>query len=141
MQYAGSSFPCKEQCPIYNGLDTVFISCYEKQNELVPVHGLIDVFKESNLLFPYSTTLSYWFCALMVAKGLPVLLQCSPLQEMTVVTIFSSLLSGKERKKRKKPRISPPDFPHISPFKYCQRPSELQRADVTANGGKPQPLQ
>lgn len=54
----------------------------------------------SNLLFPYSTTLSYW-CVLVVAKGLPVLLQCSPRQEMTVVTIFSCLLSGKESKKKK----------------------------------------
>ena len=103
----------------------------------MPVHGLIDVVKESNLLFPYSTTLSYWFCALMVAKGLPVLLQCSPLQEMTVVTIFSSLLSGKERKKEKSPGFPLQTFPHISPFRYCQRPSELQRAAVTANGANP----
>ena len=65
----------------------------------------------SNLLFPYSTTLSYW-CVLVVAKGLPVLLQCSPLQEMTVVTIFSCLLSGKEsKKKKKKAQDFPPDFP------------------------------
>ena len=64
----------------------------------------------SNLLFPYSTTLSYW-CVLVVAKGLPVLLQCSPLQEMTVVTIFSCLFTAKETKKKKKAQDFPPDFP------------------------------
>ena len=79
----------------------------------------------SNLLFPYSTTLSYW-CVLVVAKGLPVLLQCSPRQEMTVVTIFSCLLSGKESKKKKSPEFPLQTFPHISPFRYCQRSSELQ---------------
>ena len=30
--------------PNYSGLDTVFISCYEKQSELLPVHGLTNVF-------------------------------------------------------------------------------------------------
>lgn len=126
MQYSGSSFPCKEQCPITVAWTQSLFHVMRSKVSCCQFMGS-SMSSMSNLLFPYSTTLSYW-CVLVVAKGLPVLLQCSPLQEMTVVTIFSCLLSGKESKKKKKS----PGFP--SRLSLISHPSDTVKDPLNCKG-------